>query len=88
MVSYLGQGCFYVFNIAFQKFKYGRVILGTFIGTVASLWVKILGLGYFGTLLMSSTLFFCVYFLFLLDKKEELVVDIWTMIITKIKNLV
>lgn len=72
----------------FKKFHYGRVILGTFIGTVASLWVKILGLGYFGTLLMSSTLFFCVYFLFLLYKKEELVVDIWTMIITKIKNLV
>lgn len=72
----------------FKKIHYGCIILGIFIGTVASLWVKTLGLGYFGTLLMSAILFFCAYFLFLLYKKEELVVDIWIMIITKIKNLV
>lgn len=68
----------------FKKIHYFRIIVATILGTVASVWIKDLGFGNFGTLCISAVLFFGVYGLFLLIKKEEMIVEIWNMVIGKV----
>ncbi|MGN8804184.1 MULTISPECIES: flippase [unclassified Blautia] len=69
---------------AFKLIHYGKILIGLILGSVASLWVKTLGLGSFITLLISAMLFFGIYGLFLLITKEELVMEIFNQVIGKI----
>ena len=67
----------------FKNIHYFRILIAIILGSVASLWVKNMKLGNFVTLVISGILFFGVYGLFLLFKKEEMVVEIWNMVIEK-----
>ena len=53
---------------------------------VLASWVKRLEVGHFITLALSSMLFFGIYGLFLLLKKEEVVVEIWKQVLSRIKR--
>lgn len=68
----------------FKQIHYARILIAIFLGSVASLWVKTLGFGLFLTLAISGLLFFGVYGLFLLFRKEEMIVEIWNMVLGKV----
>ena len=68
----------------FKQIHCFRILVALILGSVASLWVKTLDLGNFLTLLISAVLFFGVYGLYLLLRKEEMIVEIWNMIISKV----
>lgn len=61
---------------AFRSVHFGKILSAVAAGCVACLWVKLLNLGAFPSLLISSVLFFGVYGLLLLVMKEALVVEI------------
>lgn len=65
----------------FSQIHYGRIATALFLGMLASLWVKLLGFGPFLTLVISALLFFTTYGLYLLIRKEELVMEIWNGVI-------
>ena len=67
-----------------KQIHYGRITIALVLGTVASLWVKMLGLGSFLTLVISALLFFGVYGVYLLIRKEEMIVEIWNMVVGKL----
>ena len=67
-----------------KQIHYGRITFALILGTVASLWVKMLGLGSFLTLVISALLFFGVYGVYLLIRKEEMIVEIWNMVVGKL----
>lgn len=69
----------------FKKINYGRILIAIILGLVASLWVKILSVGNFLTLAIAAILFFGVYGLYLFLKKEEMIMEIWNMILS-VKN--
>lgn len=71
-----------------NQIHYLRITVALMLGVVASFWVKTLGLGSFLTLAMSAILFFGVYGLFLLWRKEEIIVEMWNMIFGKIKKYI
>ena len=66
-----------------KQIQYGRITFALILGTVASLWVKMLGLGSFLTLVISALLFFGVYGVYLLFRKEEMIVEIWNIFVGK-----
>lgn len=68
----------------FKRIHYGRIILAIILGLVLSLWIKTVQLGNFLTLVISAIIFFGAYGLFLLLKKEEMILEIWNMIFGKI----
>lgn len=70
-----------------KQIHYVRIIIALALGTVASLWVKTLGFGSFLTLVISAVLFFGVYGLFLLWRKEEMIVEIWNMVFGKVTKV-
>ncbi len=61
----------------FKQIHYIRIINAIVIALVASFWVKKIPFGNFIILVVSSLLFFGVYGLFLLYRKEEVVVECW-----------
>ena len=67
-----------------KQIHYGRITIALILGTAASLWVKMLGLGSFLTLVISAVLFFGVYGVFLLIRKEEMIVEIWNMVVGRL----
>lgn len=69
-----------------KQIHYIRIIIACVLGTVVSVWVKTLGLGNFLTLAISAVLFFGIYGLFLLWRKEEMIVEIWNMVWSKVKR--
>lgn len=70
----------------FRQINYVRILVALFFGSVASLWVKIMGLGSFLTLLLSGLLFFGIYGIYLLIRKEDLVIEVWNAIMRKINK--
>ncbi len=68
----------------FKVIHHGRIIGAIILGTVASLWIKTLGLGNFLTLAISAILFFGGYGLFLFIAREEMIVEIWNMVVEKV----
>ena len=60
----------------FHSIHYGNILIGAAIGTGCSFWIKSLGFGDFLTLFVSAVLFFGLYGLFLLIRKEPLVCEI------------
>lgn len=67
----------------FKQIHYGRIAFALVFGSGASLWVKMLGMGSFVTLVISVVLFFGVYGVYLLIRKEEIIVEIWNMVVGK-----
>ncbi len=61
---------------SFKQIHYIRIAIALVLGSMASLWVKLLGLGNFITLVISALLFFGAYALVLLAFKEEMVIEI------------
>ena len=68
----------------FKQVHYFRILIALVLGSAASLWVKALGFGNFLTLFISAVLFFGAYGTYLLIRKEEMVVEIWNMVVGKV----
>ena len=56
--------------------SYGKIILGTFAATIASIWLKMTGLRNFIILIAGAAVFFAVYFGLLCLMKEKMTVSI------------
>lgn len=65
----------------FKQIHYFRIIIAAILGSIASVWVKTLQMSFFVSLCISAILFFGTYGVFLLVKKEDLIMEIWNMII-------
>lgn len=68
---------------AFKSIHYMKIVIAICLGSAASLWVALMGLGNFVTLLVSAILFFGVYGIVLLLTKEALVLEILTQVTGK-----
>lgn len=64
------------FNTIYKHITYWKILLACSAATVTSLWVKMLSLGNFITLVISALLFFGTYCLVLIASKEEIMTDI------------
>lgn len=67
----------------FANIHYFKIVIALFLGSMASLWVKYFQWSNFITLLVSASLFFGVYGLFLLVTKEKLIVETFNLIVDK-----
>ena len=67
---------------------FGRIGVAVIIGLLLSVWTKLMDVNYFLTLLFSTILFFGGYGLFLLARKEQLVIEIKDVVVEKILTLV
>lgn len=70
---------------AFKAIKYYKIMIAVILGGLASFWVSMLSLGSFLILLISSVIFFGVYFVCLLIMKETLVGEITGQVLKKLK---
>lgn len=64
-----------------KRIHYFRIIEALALGIIPSLWIKTLALGNFLTLAISAVLFFGIYGLYLLWRKEEMILEIWNMVV-------
>lgn len=67
----------------FGAVSYGKLLLGLGVGIAASMWVPLLGLSSFMTLLISGVLFFGGYLTMLLVVKETLVKELFSQLLKK-----
>lgn len=77
-------------NICFNMYAslpYKSVFLSCVLASFGSIWVKSLPLGSFATLLTTAVLFFTIYFLMLIIKKEPLALNILNHILNRITQL-
>ena len=72
----------------FRQIHYRRILLAVMLSMAASLWVKMVPLNSFMTLIVSAVLFFGVYGLYLLAVRENLVVEIWYIVADNVKIMV
>lgn len=72
---------------AFRSIHYGRMIIAILLSCTVSIWVKWIHLGSFFTLLISGFLFFGMYGMFLLVRREKLVVETVDFVKDKINGL-
>lgn len=88
LVVFMVQYCALRKEVAstFKKIHYLRIGIALVLGSAASIWVKVLGMGDFLTLVISAFLFFGVYGLFLLLAKEPLVSEIFGQVVSGIRN--
>lgn len=73
-------------NYVFKNIHYFRIFIGIIIGTISSIWIKILGVGIFVSLIVSAILFMGTYGIYLLLRREELIIDCWNLIVSKVKR--
>lgn len=66
---------------------FGWIGVAVIVGLLLSAWVKLIDANYFLTLLFSAILFFGGYGLFLLAKKEQLVIEIKDVVVEKILRI-
>ena len=71
----------------FRSYRWGRQICALAVGTLASLWVRWIGMKPLATLAFSSVLFFGGYGLFLKWRREELITETWNRLRKKIASL-
>ena len=71
----------------FKQISYLKIIVGLVLGSFFSIWTISLNLSSFFILLISACIFFCVYGLFLLLTKEELVLQIFNQCIGMVKKI-
>ncbi len=72
-------------SCAYKEVKYGTILLATVFATIGSIWVKKISFGNFITLMISAILFFAIYSIVLLLRKEPLTNEIRRQIFEKIK---
>lgn len=65
---------------------YFNICVGILLGIAASIWVKIFSFGNFITLTIAAILFFGIYGLFLILRKETMVTDILDQVVNKVKG--
>ena len=65
-----------------RRIHYGRILIGIIIGSLLALWVPLLHLGNFLTLLISAVMFFGGYGIFMLLVKEALVVEVFQQVLS------
>ena len=70
---------------AYKQVKYGTILLAVVLAMVSSIWVKTWSLGTFITLMISAILFFTVYAIVLIARKEPLTWEISRQLLQKIK---
>ena len=74
-------------RLIFSNIHYIRIIIGIGLGIAGTFWVKLLGLSDFFTLLISAFVFFGIYGVFLLWRKEEILIEVLNIVINKISNV-
>lgn len=72
----------------FQKLPYGKILVAVGLGSAASFWVKLLGVGVFPTLVISAVCFFGVYGIVMTVLKDSLVIELEKQLIRKIKRMI
>lgn len=70
----------------YKNLPYKSVLLASVIGVIGSLWIKSIGIGSFVTLVISSFLFFGIYFIILTLMKEKLVLELEKQVLDKVIN--
>ena len=70
----------------FKQIHYFKIIFALMMGSMMSLWVKLLGWGDFATLIVSGIAFFGAYGLSLLFLKEKMITEIFNLVINKAKR--
>ena len=70
----------------FQKLPYGKILIAVGLGSAASFWVKLLGVGVFPTLVISAVCFFGVYGIVMTVLKDSLVIELEKQLVRKIKK--
>lgn len=65
---------------------YVRFVIAAFLSTVGSILIKKLAINCFAKLCLSSILYFGIYFIYLLIRKEEIVVNICSVLISKLNK--
>ncbi len=68
---------------AFQSIRFRKIVLAVIVGSVSSLWIKLLHIGMFLSLVLSAALFFGVYGMVLLATGESLAVEISNQMLKK-----
>lgn len=68
---------------AFKSIHYIKIVIAICLGSAASLWIALMGLGNFVTLLVSAILFFGVYGVVLLLTREALALEILSQVTDK-----
>lgn len=69
-----------------RQIHFGRIIIGTFLAVIFSMWIQFLNLNNFIVLIISATIFFGVYILYMLFKKDEILIELIEQILYKIKQ--
>ena len=70
-----------------KKPYYIKINIAVLLACLVSCWVKVLGTGEFITLIVSAILYFGVYGLVLLVTKEEMVMEVWQMVMKWFRKL-
>lgn len=70
-------------RIGFGAVSFWKLLMSLEVGVVASMWVPLMGLGSFVTLLISGALFFGGYFAMLLITKETLTKELFNQVLRK-----
>lgn len=71
-----------------KKIHYLKILTALALGTILSIWIKKLEMGSFLSLVISAVFFFGTYGIYLLICKEEMIVEIWNMVVGRIKSIV
>lgn len=71
---------------AYKQVHYVPIVLGIVLGSLASLWTKMLGWHEFFTLALSAVIFFAVYGVVLIIAKEPLTVEIMKQVFGKLQK--
>ncbi|WP_125140052.1 flippase [Clostridium transplantifaecale] len=73
-------------NKAYREVHFIPIIIGIVFGSVASVWVKTLGLSNFFTLVISAIIFFAIYALVLTIAREPMTLEIEKQTLKKVKG--
>lgn len=70
----------------FKQIHYFKIIFALMMGSIMSLWVKLLEWSDFVTLIVSGIMFFSAYGLSLLFLKEKMITEIFNLMVNKVKG--
>lgn len=71
----------------FRRYGWGRLMTGLIIATLSCYWTKSLGLQSYWTLACAGTIFFGVYYLFMLIRKEEIALEVKGIVLRGVERL-
>lgn len=72
-------------TILLKKISYWKIVIALVLATLCSAWASFMGFGVFLTLLISALLFFATYLICLLALSEQMVREIMSQILEKVK---